>query len=137
MSYLIFISHSSEDTWVAEKLSNECKAAGADIFLDRANIAFGTDIDASIFQALGIANELVVLITPWALERLYIWTEIGVALYRKIPIIVLLHGVSPDKFQGNPSVPWSLKQKRLLTLNEADQYIEALTARVSGNGGAL
>ena len=137
MSYLTFISHSSEDTWVAEKLSNECRAAGADIFLDRANIAFGTDIDASIFQALGVADELLVLITPWALERFYIWTEIGVALFRKIPIIVLLHGLSPGKFRANPKVPGSLKQRRLLTLNETDQYIEALTARVDGNGGAL
>ena len=137
MSYLIFISHSSEDTWVAKKLSQECEVAGAKTFLDEAKIAVGANIDDSILKALRSADELVVLITPWALVRSYIWLEIGAAWFKGIPIIILLHGVSPAKFQGKSNVPMNLKQKNFLALNKVDQYIQELSERVNGNGGTL
>lgn len=36
MDYLTFISHDSEDTWIAKKLAIDCKNAGADTFVDDA-----------------------------------------------------------------------------------------------------
>lgn len=126
MSYLAFISHSGEDTWVARKLSDECNIAGAKTFLDEAQIAVGANFENDILTAIRSADELVVLITPWALNRPYVWLEIGAAWLRGIPIIALLHGVSAAEFQEK-NVPVALKQRNLLPLNNVDRYLGELT----------
>lgn len=135
VSYLTFISHSGEDTWIAKKLSLECGKAGAETFLDEAQIAVGANFESDILTALRSANELLVLITPWALSRPYVWLEIGAAWYKGIPIIVLLLGVTASEFQEKANIPVELKKRNLLPLNNVDRYILELTERVNGNGG--
>ena len=135
MSYLTFISHSGEDTWVAKKLSLECCSTGSETFLDEAQIAVGANFENDILSALRSADELVVLITPWSLKRPYVWMEIGAAWLKGIPIIVLLLGVTSAEFQEKANVPVALKQRNLLPLNNVDRYISELTERVNGNGG--
>jgi hypothetical protein len=71
MEYLIFISHSGEDTRVAKKMATDCEAVHASTFLDQTRIAIGAKFEEDILQALRVAHELVVLMTPWALERPY------------------------------------------------------------------
>lgn len=137
MSYLTFISHSGEDTWVAKKLANECQIVGANTFLDEAEIAVGANFENDILTALRSADELVVLITPWALARPYVWLEIGAAWLKGIPIIALLLGVTTSEFQEKANVPVALKQRNLLPLNNVDRYINELSDRVNGNGDAV
>ncbi len=64
MSYLVFVSHSGEDTWIARKISAECQAVGAETFLDETQIAVGARFEQDILEALRRANEFVVLVTP-------------------------------------------------------------------------
>jgi len=135
VGYLTFISHSSEDTWVAKKLSLEFGAAGATTFLDEAEIAVGANFEDDILVALRSAKELVVLITPWAITRPYVWMEIGAAWYKDIPIIVLLLGVTASEFQEKAIIPVALKQRNLLPLNHVDRYITELAERINGSGG--
>jgi hypothetical protein len=130
MAYLTFISHSGEDTWLARKLSAECKAVGADTFLDEAQIAVGARFENEIMTALSHAKELVVLVTPWALQRPYVWLEIGVAWYRQIPIIVLLLGIAAADFQAKATIPVVLKERNMLPLNSVDRYFAELADRV-------
>lgn len=137
MSYLTFISHSSEDTWIAKKLALDCGSAGANTFLDEAQIAVGANFEDDMLAALRNADELVVLITPWALQRPYVWLEIGAAWYKGIPIIVLLLGVSASEIQGKATVLVKLKERNLLPLNNVDRYITELTERVNGSGSTL
>jgi hypothetical protein len=73
MDYTVFISHSGEDTWVARQLSSSFEAVRAKTFLDESNIAIGAKFEDEILEALQKADELVVLITPWALGRPYVW----------------------------------------------------------------
>jgi hypothetical protein len=72
VGYLTFISHSGEDTWVAGKLAAECETVGSETFLDETHIAVGANFEIDILKALREADELVVLITPWALNRPYV-----------------------------------------------------------------
>ena len=62
--------------------------------MDEANIAVGDDFEDRILEALEEAQELVVLLTPWALSRPYVWAEIGAAWGRRIPIIAILYGLT-------------------------------------------
>jgi TIR domain-containing protein len=127
---LVFISHSSRDTWVARQIAREISNCGATPFLDEAEIEVGADFEEDILDFLERAHELVVLLTPWALDRPYVWAEIGAAWGRRIPIIALLHGITPGEFQSRPGIPVLLKKRDLLELNDVDTYLEQLKRRV-------
>ena len=76
--YTVFISHAGTDTWVATQIAAHINEH-ADTFLDEANVDFGDDFEAIILAQLRDSQEMVVLLTPWALHRPYIWLEIGAA----------------------------------------------------------
>jgi hypothetical protein len=127
----VFVSHSSRDTWVAEQLAKHIQRTGATPFLDAASIETGADFEDEILAFLNRAHELVVLVTPWALDRPYIWAELGAAWSRRIPIILLLHGLTASELQSRPGAPVFLKAKNCRDLNEAGRYLKELKGRAS------
>lgn len=129
---LVFVSHSGADTWVAKQIAREIGACGATPFLDEAQIDVGADFEEDILAFLEKAHELVVLLTPWALERPYVWAELGAAWGRRIPIVGLLHGITAAELQSRPGIPILLKKRDLLALNEIDTYLGQLRTRVTG-----
>lgn len=128
--YRVFLSHSSVDIWVAERLRREMDLCGADVFLDEAAIDIGADFEEEILKSLETADELVVLLTPWALERRYVWAEIGAAWGRRISIVVLLHGLTADALTRMSNIPLILKRRDMIELRNADRYLEQLGKRV-------
>ena len=132
---LIFISHSSADTWVAKQIAREIEARGGTPFLDEAQIDAGDDFEEDILRFLEQAHELVVLLTPWALDRPYVWAEIGAAWGRRIPIVALLLGITPTELQTRPGVPVLLKKRDLLQLNDIDVYLKQLAVRIGQHRG--
>lgn len=129
------MSHSSADTWVAKQIAREIEARGGTPFLDEAEVDAGADFEEDILNFLERAHELVVLLTPWALERPYVWAEIGAAWGRRIPIVALLLGMTATELEARPGVPILLKKRDLLQLNEIDTYLDQLAVRVSAHGG--
>lgn len=128
---LVFVSHSGEDTWVARQIAREIECLGARPFLDEADIDVGAEFEEDIRQFLDQADELLVLFTPWSLQRPYVWAEIGAAWIRRIPIVVVLHGLSVTDFQAQPNAPVFLKKRDIIRLNDIDQYFQQLSARVA------
>jgi len=102
---LIFVSHSGEDTWIARQIARELEICGATPFLDKADIDVGAEFEEDILEFLDRAHELLVLFTPWSLERAYVWAEIGAAWIRRIPIVVVLHELSKKDFQSQANAP--------------------------------
>ena len=88
------------DIWVAKQIAREISACGAIPFLDEAEIDVGADFEEDILAFLQKADELVVLLTPWALEQPYVWAELGAAWGRQIPIVGLLHGLTVAELQS-------------------------------------
>jgi hypothetical protein len=128
---LVFISHSSQDTWVARQIAREMIACGASPFLDEADIETGAEFEDAILEFLSKAHELVVLLTPWALDRPYIWAEIGAAWGRRIPIVAILHGITASDLQARHGVPVLIKKRNLIALNDIDAYLKELRGRSS------
>lgn len=128
---LVFISHSSQDTWVARQIAREVSLCGATPFLDEADVEVGDDFEEGILDFLERTHELVVLLTPWALERPYVWAEIGAAWGRRIPIVGILHGLTPTELRSRPGVPIFLNRRDLVDINDIDVYFEQLRARVA------
>ena len=139
-SPLVFISHAGEDTWVARQLAASIEACGARTFLDVLNLQIVgvTGLDVRIEEAIREASELVVLATPWSLDRPWVWVEIALAHFRRppCPIVVLLHGLSRADFQGLERVPAFLKSKDIMRLNDIDRYLGDLRSRVRGTDNA-
>ena len=128
--WLVFISHSSMDTWVARQIAKGVEAAGASTFLDETDVAVSEDFEEKILKALDTAKELLVLLTPWSLTRPYVWAEIGAAWGRRIPIVGVLHGLTPEDLQSNSNVPTLLKRRSLIQLNDIETYLEELAERI-------
>jgi len=127
---LVFVSHSGEDTWIARQIAREISSVGGQPFLDEADIDVGADFEDDIREFLEKADEFVVLFTPWAFERPYVWAEIGAAWLRQIPIVVVLLGMTPMEFQAHPNAPVFLKKRDIIKLNDIDEYLDQLKSRV-------
>jgi hypothetical protein len=136
MSYTVFISHSSIDTWVARQVARYVEALGASTFLDEADIEFGDDFEERILDAARASDELLVLLTPWALRRPYIWLEIGAVWGLGRRIVGVLHGLTPNELVTQEGTPALLKRIDLVELNNIDSYFEQLKRRVTSAGGS-
>lgn len=126
---LVFVSHSGEDTWVAKQIAKCIESKGAMPFLDEADVEVGAEFEEDIRNFLDKADEFLVLFTPWSLQRPYVWAEIGAAWIRRIPIVVVLHGISQHEFQAQPHAPVFLKKRDMIRLNDIDRYFHELEVR--------
>lgn len=130
--WLVFISHAGTDTWVAKQIAEKIEACGANTFLDEAHIDIGEDFEERILQALDQANELLVLLTPWSLNRPYVWAEIGAAWGKRTPIIGILHGLIPEQLHAQVGVPLLIKRRNLIDINHLDDYFSQLRKHIAG-----
>jgi len=134
MAYKVFISHASIDTWVARQLARYIEDLGASTFLDEADIEYGDDFEERILEAIRTSQELLVLLTPWALKRPYIWLEIGAIWGLGRRVIGVLHGLSPSELVAQDGTPALLKRIDLVELNNIGLYFEQLQRRISNVG---
>lgn len=132
MAYRVFISHSSRDDWVARQLEGCASACGAETFLDVADIEHGDDFEERLLVAADEADELLVLLTPWARPSRYIWMEVGAFWFQRKRIVVVLYGLNPEDVTGDSEMPVRLKQTNFVMLNEIDDYFDQLRRRVNG-----
>jgi len=130
--WLVFISHSGTDTWVAKQISEKILACGANTFLDEVHVDVGQDFEERILAAIDQANELLVPLTPWSLDRPYVWSEIGAAWGKRMPIIGILYGHTPEQLIAREGIPLFLKKRDLIDINCIDEYFFQLRKRIAG-----
>jgi hypothetical protein len=126
----IFISHASSDSWVARQLDAHVRRCGADTFLDSEHIEHGDDFEEKIIDAAGTCTELLVLFTPTARDRKYVWLEIGMFLGAKKRIVAALYGVQKEDIASDQYTPVALKKIDSVELNQIDKYFAELKRRV-------
>ena len=107
----VFLSHASSDTWVARQLETHIRRCGADTFLDSEHIQHGDDFEAKIIDAAADCTELLVLFTPTARDRKYVWLEIGMFLGAKKRVVAALYGVREDEIATDELMPVALKNR--------------------------
>jgi hypothetical protein len=110
----VFISHSSRDTWVARQLAAHVEKCGASYFLDETDIEHGDDFDEALATAAERSDELLLLLTPWAKDRPYIWIEVGMFRARAKRIVGVLHGISTADISTDERIPALLKKLDLV-----------------------
>lgn len=132
-NHQVFISHSSRDTWVARQISARIDKCGSSSFLDEADIQYGDNFDQKIIDAAKASSELLVLLTPWATKRPYIWIEIGIFLGDRKRIVGVLHGLEKKDISTDERIPILLKGIDMVDINDLDAYFEQLSSRISND----
>ena len=99
---------------------------------------YGDDFEDKILTAVRASQELIVLLTPWAIRRPYIWLEIGAIWGQGQRIVGVLYGLSVKELMTDEGTPALLKRITLVEINKLDEYFDQLAARVEkvrqGNG---
>ncbi|MGH7596876.1 MAG: hypothetical protein ACREOI_11030 [bacterium] len=74
---------------------------------------------------------MLVLFTPWGQTSNFVWMEIGVAWYRRIPIVPVLYGLNIDELITQPNFPITLKKRDMIALNQIEEYIDQLRKKLA------
>jgi hypothetical protein len=130
--YRVFVSHGSDDRWIAAQIARCIKDLGADIFLDEASIPKGGDIKHTIHREIALSNEVIALFTPWSAKRSWVWIEIGAAWGQDKPVVAVFYGMELADLEQNGQGKGILEDINVLQLNDIEQYLKQLADRVNG-----
>src|SRR5437867_12476253 len=75
--YVVFVSHSSLDAWIARVLVEKIEALGAECWLDEKDLSGGDVIAAEIIRGINACDEAVILISPNSVKSQWVPFEIG------------------------------------------------------------
>lgn len=130
--YKIFISHSSKDDWVSRQIDRlireTCRKPGVDTFIDNRELKVGDRIADEIRKNLQECDEFLILITPNSIKSTWVTAEMGAAWGMGKRIVVIINNVTPNE------MPDIISPLKAIDLNNFDQYLNELLARVEGNG---
>jgi hypothetical protein len=131
MPYKVFISHAWADRWVASQIEKQVRGLGAVAFIDVNDIERGDDIEDRIFSEMPACDELLVLFTPWAIDRNWVWVEIGAARGLRKRIVAVLYEVDLPTIEKEKGGSTFLRSKNAVDINELDTYFVELGRRIA------
>ena len=120
---MVFISHSSQDAWIARMMAEKVSALGAVAWLDVKDLEGGDLISAKIREGLDACQEAVVLISPQSEGSRWVVFEIGAVWGQHKRITPILNNVSLDA-----TTP--LKEIKAIDLNDFDRFLSELEKRI-------
>jgi hypothetical protein len=127
--YRVFVSHASDDLWVADQIAHEIEKLGADAFLDRRDIAAGDNFKARIHEEIPKCNELLALFTPWSRRRAWVRHEIGMADILRKRIVCVFYKVTIADFDADEDGRGPLDDLNVIDINALGTYLKALGKR--------
>ena len=130
----VFVSHGSQDQWVAKQMARCIADIGCGTFLDAHDIDTGDDFETRIKDGLEQCDELLAFFSPFAVRRAWVFMEIGAAWMREKRVSAVLHGLTLSDLDGESGPGAGLLSRRhVRDLNDFDRYLDELKQRC-GNG---
>jgi hypothetical protein len=106
------------------------RETGAETFVDDFDIQSGDRIEDRVHSGLMQCTELVGLLTPWSVDRNWVWSEMsGVWMLRK-RLVAVVYGVTLEQVDQNHGGLAILASAKIIHLNEFDGYLPELRDRV-------
>jgi hypothetical protein len=127
--YRVFISHASDDLWVAEQIAKSIESCGADTFLDRRDIAAGDNFKQRIREEMPSCHELRALFTPWSRRRAWVRHEIGMADALGKRTVCVLYNVAITDFDADQDGRGPLDDLNFVDINALETHLKALRRR--------
>lgn len=121
--YIVFISHSARDNWVASVMAEKIEALGAQVWLDEKDLEGGDVLAEKILRGIDACHEAILLVSPHSAQSQWVVFEIGAvrALHKRITPI--LYGV--DHTAIAPA-----KDIKCIDLNSFTDFLAQLKRRV-------
>lgn len=130
--YLVFISHSNQDKWIAQKIAEDIerkgKRYGATTFIYERDISGGERIPEKIRKKIQSCSEFVLLLSRYSIESNWVVAELGAAWGLEKRIITIMDKVSPNEIHDIISL------ENAIDLNDFDKYLKELISRIRGAG---
>ena len=129
--YLVFISHSSKDRWIARQtaiIERRAKRYGVRTFLDEVDLAGGDRIPAIIKAKLRTCEEFVILLSPQSITRQWVLVELGGAWMLDKRVMAITYDLATEK------IPDIIDHDKGYDLNDFERYVTELIRRVKGEG---
>ncbi len=127
-SYNVFVSHSSRDKWVAGRIAEKIKAAGAGYWLDTRDLPGGGDIRAEISKGVNDCQEVLILFSPYSKDSPWVSFEIGAASAKRRYLTPILNNVQHTDIALIQGI-------KAIELNDFDQYLSELKKRAAKAAG--
>jgi len=125
--YVVFISHSSSDRWIARKIAEEVEASVAQPWLDEKDLEGGDVVEEEIIRGIDACHETIVLVSPKSVKSQWVVYEIGAVRGQHKRVTPILHYVSPDAVAP-------IKGMKAIDLNEFDKFLIELKRRIDESG---
>jgi hypothetical protein len=129
--YRVFLSHTGDDEALARYLAARIEAVGADAFTYRRDARIGDDPDDMIEREIQASDEILILLTPRSLDRMYIGYEYGLARAHKLWISAARFYLTFAEVNGTPNMVHGLKEKQFDLNLELDRYLGQLRDRIA------
>lgn len=123
-SYLVFISHSSADIWIAEQIEKQIKAIGAKTWLDKKDLKGGDALVGEIIRGIDGCDEALVLVSPKSVKSQWVIYEIGAVSGQHKRVTPILNQVNHDALAP-------MKGVKSIDLNQFDEFLIQLAKRIS------
>ena len=130
--YRVFVSHGSEDRWIAAQIAKCLSGLGAETFLDETNIPKGANFKQIIHKEITRSHELVALFTPWSAKRSWVWTEIGAAWVQDKPVVAVFYRMDLSDLEQNGQGKGMLEDINVVRLNDIESYFAEIANRING-----
>ena len=128
--YVVFISHSTRDTWLANVIAERIEKIGGEAWLDDKKLSGGDVVSSSIIKALDSCDEAIVLFSPFSVLSPWVLFEAGIVYGQHKRLTPILAHVAPE------SIP-VISGIRSVDLDELDHtYLPELTARINARDSA-
>lgn len=87
----IFFSYARADAEFTLKLAKSLRSAGANLWIDQLDIPGGADWDDAVEQALKLAQSVLVILSPAAVESTNVMNEVSFALQQGKRVVPVLY----------------------------------------------
>jgi hypothetical protein len=121
--YLVFISHSSHDRWIAEVIAEKIESLEATCWLDEKDLEGGDVLVAEIIRGIDACDEALVLISPQSLHSQWVAFEIGGVRAQHKRVTPILNNVTCEDMAA-------MKDINCLELNRIDRFLVQLNSRI-------
>jgi len=122
--YLVFVSHSALDAWIARVMAEKIQALGAECWLDEKDLAGGDVIVEDIIKGIDACHEAIVLISPNSVRSQWVSFEIGGVRAQHKRVTPVLNNVKPQQMAPMQDI-------KGIDLNKFEQFLAQLKRRVS------
>jgi predicted nucleotide-binding protein len=124
--YVVFVSHSSRDNWIARAMAERIRALGAEVWLDEKHLEGGDVIVEKIIKGIDACAEALVLVSPHSAQSQWVAFEIGAVRGQHKRVTPILNGVAPEAIAP-------MKDVSAIELNQFDRFLKQLQKRIAGD----